>query len=1015
MKWQTNDTLAFQYWVTHKWRSITGFATVESYIHYGIGFLESPNGTKFTDYGGLITVFVLEKSNIITKYLQASTKTIQPETQGGSSCTMMSLHNLAYPVWLSIPCSERMIPDVMCVIDYPGQNLLNVPLGNAERCAATEMLLKEGSCYLFIWIDISKTLQSEPVVLPVEGIKKLEYLFIAICDTFPDMFGSDPEENTHNKIRQSKYHRTLSYHIQAVSPNETLDGYVVRQYKSLLTEMVDFGNMLFCFQSEYFVSTFFQHDGFYDCGRHDQSDEIATQCAFKKCKCVQQSFCEDLFYRTTKGICQSFINHTTASNEPVMWTKCQSGNLISTSKVNDLVSDCGCTADDEPFLANILHFDMQCHCSYPGALQCVPGHPKCYNVSDICVYKLDRQGVLLPCRTGGHLETCRDFKCNMKFKCPQSYCIPLAYLCDSKWDCSKGYDESTNQTCHLGKHCQKKYKCRHSQTCIHTNDVCDGNFDCTSYDDEIMCDLMFLTCLHFCHCLNYAIICATKEIEAHVFEKTLPYVSLVACYASISDITFFKMLPSLVRLDASHNNIAKICHIDSIISLKLLAASHNWIAGLSGACFAHFKNIVTIDLSYNLITKISKCAFQFLSSFVHLDLSHNLIHKLQSLVFYSLNVRIMSLVGNELTDVNVGSFVSAKVEIIITNKYHICCITPNKEVVCTAKMPWYLSCSRLLPRQAMATSLGMVSAFILILNISCAALIWLSSRKHSNAPFKVLVSFVNTSDLLCGLYLTVLLSANSFYKANFAVSEHRWRGSNVCLIIFVISLLFAIVSPIFLVLLSFSRLMVVLYPLKSRFMEMMFAVKVMSGSAFVSAVITVSLTAIFWDKYHSVPTRLCLPMLDPSNVNYIIKLLTILICGDQVFCTLSITIIYIYLSVHMKSLKQNIHLPQTRNQTKSDIKMFIQLVVITSSNLLCWVPSNVVYILAMLLPYYPIDMVIWTVIAVTPINSVINPLAFIIFTVWNKAFRSFIRKCVFVNSESSHASDTTASRRSSCV
>ena len=55
-----------------------------------------------------------------------------------------------------------------------------------------------------------------------------------------------------------------------------------------------------------------------------------------------------------------------------------------------------------------------------------------------------------------------------------------------------------------------------------------------------------------------------------------------------------------------------------------------------------------------------------------------------------------------------------------------------------------------------------------------------------------------------------------------------------------------------------------------------------------------------------------------------------------------------------------------------------QLIITSTSNIICWFPANVIYLSAMFLSSYSIDLVIWTTVIITPINSIINPSVFII-------------------------------------
>ena len=92
------------------------------------------------------------------------------------------------------------------------------------------------------------------------------------------------------------------------------------------------------------------------------------------------------------------------------------------------------------FLVELLKLSKYTGCYLPSQIPCKYGHPRCYNISEICVYKLDFNGYIVPCRTGSHLGNCEEFQCNTFYKCPGYYCVRWSYVCDGKWDCPYGYD-----------------------------------------------------------------------------------------------------------------------------------------------------------------------------------------------------------------------------------------------------------------------------------------------------------------------------------------------------------------------------------------------------------------------------------------------------------------------------------------------------------------------------------------------------------------------------------------------
>ena len=111
---------------------------------------------------------------------------------------------------------------------------------------------------------------------------------------------------------------------------------------------------------------------------------------------------------------------------------CMNGLIIDSILVNDLLVDCFPDPDDEFLLAYVLTGNANLNCSNPGELPCKEGHSKCFNISDICKYRLNTFGHLVPCRTGAHIQDCQNFECNVMFKCQDNYCIPWSYICDGK-------------------------------------------------------------------------------------------------------------------------------------------------------------------------------------------------------------------------------------------------------------------------------------------------------------------------------------------------------------------------------------------------------------------------------------------------------------------------------------------------------------------------------------------------------------------------------------------------------
>ena len=87
-------------------------------------------------------------------------------------------------------------------------------------------------------------------------------------------------------------------------------------------------------------------------------------------------------------------------------------------------------------------------------------------------------------------------------------------------------------------------------------------------------------------------------------------------------------------------------------------------------------------------------------------------------------------------------------------------------------------------------------------------------------------------------------------------------------------------------------------------------------------------------------------------------------------------LVYVLLFETLKRSQEDLHLQMSGKI--SNLSLEIQLFVLTGSNILCCTPADCIYLTSMLLDKYPVDMMIWITIIITSINSIINPIVFIL-------------------------------------
>ena len=737
-----------------------------------------------------------------------------------------------------------------------------------------------------------------------------------------------------------------------------------------------------CSSGQY-ISTLYTCDGNQDCS--DGTDELNCYCfergkmindsiyCSKTCSLKMNCTCSILFTNHESDGCHSFVDPKQTQNKNISINtqsmySCMHSNLqITNSLINDLIFDCP-NEDDEPELLNESAKYLQC--AEQNMHECYPGHSRCYTKHQKCIYNLtsDTQ-MLMYCRNGQHLQDCETKSCLWMFKCPDSYCIPYRYMCDGKWDCWHGEDEINCRN----YSCIKMFKCKLSSSCIHTNNVCDGTIDCPSEDDEMIC--IEPNCIDQCTCLNYGIDCQHGNLNnLQSVSSMLNYFLYIRITYTAVPQTDVNMLTNAIILISTHNGLLQPfpCHSAlGSIKIKVLDMSFNKINKLHKQHFKCLSHLIQMVLDHNEITRVVETLFEDLTKLKVLSLNSNKIASLFKCSFCSLNnLVLLNLLNNSILFVDSTIFGDAKIHLILTDDFPVCCMFSNIGSVCTSKPVWPSSCLALLSNIGLKLAcwlIGIILSLCNILSIFGKAASWYNKIKFKNYDKYVIA--INISDLMVGLYLISIASADVIVGDNYVELDLSWRTSLPCHALSFMSMCAILISTFFMLGLSIERYRVIKYPLSRR------------GSMKTEAVFPVTcaiLTSIVLYIRHQVEgvsylsSPLCI-LLGKSGNSATQNILTVAF-SFYLLLTLFIVLILHYKLIILSNQSEKIlHDVKQRKRQKS---VTTNVVLVGLTNVICWIPSSIFYIVSVFNINSPVALLYWITLVILPINAMINPIIF---------------------------------------
>ena len=297
--------------------------------------------------------------------------------------------------------------------------------------------------------------------------------------------------------------------------------------------------------------------------------------------------------------------------------------------------------------------------------------------------------------------------------------------------------------------------------------------------------------------------------------------------------------------------------------------------------------------------------------------------------------------------------------------------------------------------------------FMLLLGLSATlgnifVLLWRHKIKAKNNVQTVQSIFVGNlaiSDLLMGIYMLLLSVTDAYYGEEFYKISDDWRVSVPCKVASVLAILSSETSLFLLTLITIDRYMILVFPFNPKHFRKLSAIIAVSGIWVFT--ITLSLTASVLadsnsDFYELSDVCIGLPLnrrhtdfeketvsSGISDIDRLLKFFVplssktfeyfslIVFLGLNFFLTTAITILYVIIFSRVRKTRRA---AQQSPRIKEEIIIALRMTTVTMTNCFCWLPITFLGILSQFeLISIPLEMYVWSVVFILPINASLNP------------------------------------------
>ena len=480
----------------------------------------------------------------------------------------------------------------------------------------------------------------------------------------------------------------------------------------------------------------------------------------------------------------------------------------------------------------------------------------------------------------------------------------------------------------------------------------------------------------------------------------------------------FKDLKNIEQFHADHNSLTDLTPgvFNGLHKLAALYLNHNQLYQLKKNTFRTLYNFKILHLYNNVLRVIDAGAFNDLHRLENLLLENNTLDAMEDGTFVQLSsLSTLALRGNPLMWVHLKTFTGLSNSTnVIVDKHATCCFIGTSTCLAGNPKPSLLTCERMLPNKVLRISMWLLGLAALFGNI--AVLIWRCKQHDRFHVQSLLISNVAFCDLLMGIYMLVLTTADMYFQDYFPSHAYEWTRSIPCTIAGFLSILSSEASIFFVTLISVDRFLGVKHPFGTFRLtkeSVKLAVTLIWISAVVISAIPTALTYLSSEFYDVSEVCIGLPLarkeiatthkVEVSVFTFWEDTMEIevsettgskptmyysigVFLGLNLLCCLVVGFCYIQIFIFAKKTRRE---SGRRVERDEEVRMAAKMALIVMTDFCCWMPIIIMGILVQsgVLEISPV-VYAWSVTFILPINSSVNPFLYTLATVvtefWQK-------------------------------